>query len=66
MRKATVTFLRTGTAAALDVESQIAAKDDSWLSESSSRLNAVGPELAAAVLLGIISFLLSRVRTRKK
>jgi hypothetical protein len=37
-----------------------------WLSESSSRLNAVGPELAAAVLLGLISFLLSRVRTRKK
>jgi hypothetical protein len=37
-----------------------------WLSESSSRLDAVGPELAAAVLLGLISFLLSRVRTRKK
>jgi hypothetical protein len=35
-------------------------------SESSSRLNAVGPELAAAVLLGVISLLLGRVRTRKK
>ncbi len=37
-----------------------------WLSASSSLFDAVGPELAAAVLLAIISFLLSRVRTRKR
>jgi hypothetical protein len=37
-----------------------------WLSASSSRFDAVGPELAAAVLLGVISFLLSRVRMRKR
>ncbi len=37
-----------------------------WLSESNSRLSAIGPELAAAVLLGLISFLLSRVRSRRK
>jgi hypothetical protein len=37
-----------------------------WLRGSSSRLDAVGPELAVAALLGLISFLLSRVRSRGK
>jgi hypothetical protein len=37
-----------------------------WVTQSKNRLDAVGPELAAAALLAIISFLLSRVRTRKR
>lgn len=37
-----------------------------WLAASSSKFDAVGPALATAVLLGIISFLLSRVRMRRK
>ena len=37
-----------------------------WLGRSDSRFGAVGPELVAAVLLAVISFLLSRVRTRRR
>lgn len=37
-----------------------------WLSASASRFDAVGAELAAAVLLAVISFLLSRVRGRRR
>ena len=37
-----------------------------WINGSAGRVAEVGPELAAAVLLGIISFLLSRVRSRRR
>ncbi len=37
-----------------------------WISGSAGRVAEVGPELAAAALLGIISFLLSRERSRRR
>lgn len=38
----------------------------SWATGSDGQLSAVGPEVAAAILLGILSFLLSALRTRRR
>jgi len=37
-----------------------------WIFALTARAAAVGPEIAAAFLLALISFLLSRVRPRRK
>jgi hypothetical protein len=38
----------------------------SWVSGDDGKLSAVGPEVASAVLLGILSFLLNSIRTRRR